>query len=91
MQNDSSRIPHNHPKGKAWLLGLGLDNEDGHVRITRGENFQLFGGCKDTHEVMQEKAIKFNESLKKRGKQLEEISHEELRDIAEDVGLNDKP
>ena len=77
-------------KDKAWLLGLGLDNGDGHVRITRGENFHLVGGSEDTHGVMQEKAVKFNEKLKARGRRLEEVSREEFRDIAHDIGLSDK-
>ena len=77
-------------KKKAWLLGLGFDNEDGHVRITRGENFRLFGGSEETHGVMQEKAIKFNEKLADRGKRLEDISKDEFRDIAHDIGLSDK-
>ena len=75
---------------KAWLLGVGLDNKDGHVRITRGENFHLVGGSDDTHGTMQEKAIKFNEKLKERGRRLEDISHSEFRDIAYDIGLTDK-
>jgi hypothetical protein len=75
---------------KAWLLGLGFDNEDGHVRITRGENFRLFGGSEDTHGTMQEKAVKFNEKLADRGKRLEDISKAEFRDIAHEIGLSDK-
>ena len=43
---------------KSVLLGMGLDNKDGHVRATKGENFRLYGGSKETHERMQEKAIK---------------------------------
>ena len=29
---------------KALLLGLGLDKDDGPFRITRGENYRLYGG-----------------------------------------------
>jgi hypothetical protein len=78
----------NKPKKKtrAALLGLGLDS-DGHKRITTGENFALIGGTEETHEVMTEKAIKINEKLKARGKQLEDVSHEEFDDIAHEVGL----
>jgi hypothetical protein len=36
---------------------------------------------------MQEKAIKFNEHLRKRGKQLSEINQEEFREIAHRIGL----
>ncbi len=73
-------------KRKAVILGLGLDS-DGHKRITTGENFALVGGTEETHERMTEKAIKINERLKARGKQLEEVSREEFDDIAQEVGL----
>ena len=73
---------------KAVLLGLGLDNDDGHVRYTRGPNFHLFGGSQQTHEEMQDTAVRLNEELKKRDKQLEEVGREELLDIAESIGLN---
>jgi hypothetical protein len=73
-------------KRKALLLGVGLDS-DGHKRVTRGPNFALLGGSQDTHEQMTEKAIKINEKLKARGKQLEEVSREEFDDIASEVGL----
>lgn len=76
---------------KSLLLGLGLDNRDGHRRITRGENFRLYGGSQDTHSLMQEKAIKFNEQLKQKGKTLDEITRPEFREIAEKIGLNPPP
>ena len=59
---------------KKILLGLGLDSKDGHVRITKGENFRLYGGSEETHEFMQEKAVKFNEHLDKKGKTLDNIT-----------------
>lgn len=73
-------------KRKAVMLGVGLDS-DGHKRITKGPNFALVGGSKDTHEQMTEKAIKINEKLKARGKQLHEVTHQEFDDIAHEVGL----
>ena len=73
-------------KRKAVMLGVGLDS-DGHKRVTQGSNFALVGGSKDTHEQMTEKAIKINEKLRSRGKQLEEVSREEFDDIANEVGL----
>ena len=65
----------------AIMLGLGLDNEDGHKRITTGENFYLVGGSEETHERMAETAIKFNEKLARRGKNLHELSPEEFHDL----------
>ena len=73
-------------KRKASLLGVGLDT-DGHKRLTRGDNFVLVGGTEETHAAMTEKAIKINEKLKARGKQLGEVSREEFSDIAHEVGL----
>jgi hypothetical protein len=75
------------PKRKAVMLGLGLDS-DGHKRLTTGPNFILAGGSEETHEVMTEKAIKINEKLATKGKQLEEVSHEEFDEIAHSVGLH---
>ncbi|MFH1038716.1 MAG: hypothetical protein V1789_08640 [PVC group bacterium] len=76
---------------KSLLLGLGLDCEDGHCRITRGNNFRLYGGSQDTHSLMQEKAIKFNEQLKLKRKTLNEISRVEFREIAQKIGLHLPP
>jgi len=73
-------------KRKAIMLGVGLDS-DGHKRLTTGPNFALVGGTEETHEVMTEKAVKINEKLKARGKQLEEVSRDEFDDIAHEVGL----
>ena len=74
------------PPAKAMLLGVGLDS-DGHKRVTKGPNFALVGGSKETHEEMTEKAIKINEKLSAKGKRLEEVSREEFDDIAHSVGL----
>lgn len=73
-------------KRKAMMLGVGLDS-DGHKRLTTGPNFVLAGGTQETHADMTEKAIKINEKLKARGKQLEQVSHQEFDDIAHEVGL----
>ena len=73
--------------GKAMMLGVGLDSDDGHKRVTTGKNFTLVGGSQETHELMTEKAVKINEKLKARGKELEEVSRDEFDDIAHSVGL----
>jgi hypothetical protein len=63
------------------FLGVGLDGKDGHERLTRSEHFLLIGGSKETHEQMQETAIKFDEGLEKRGKTLQQASVEEIIEI----------
>jgi hypothetical protein len=67
------------------FLGVGLDNKDGHKRLTRSDNFVLVGGSQETHENMQEIAIKFNEALDQRGKQLQDASVEEVIDLFNNV------
>ena len=76
------------PERKAALLGVGLDNDDEQLRITRGKNFRLFGGSQDTHTQMQEKCIKFNEKLKGRGKELEDLHADEFVELAAECEMN---
>ena len=66
---------------KAGLLGVGLDNTDGHKRITKGEQFVLVGGSSETHERMAETTIKTFEELKRRDKRLETVDPRELAEI----------
>ena len=73
-------------KKRSIMLGLGLD-EDGHKRVTTGDNFLLMGGSQETHDAMTEKVIKINEKLVAKGKALESVSREEFDDIAQSVGL----
>lgn len=70
------------------MLGLGLDDSKGHKRVTKGENFLLLGGSRETHERLTEKAIKLNEELKKRGTNLDHASLEELGEVAEKLDLH---
>jgi hypothetical protein len=81
-----ANVKNKKPRRKAVMLGVGLDT-DGHKRLTTGPNFALVGGSEETHELMTEKAVKINEKLAAKGKQLEEVSHEEFDDIAQSVGL----
>lgn len=85
-----AKTPPNKKPKKGLLLGVGLDS-DGHKRVTTGKNFAMVGGSADTHEEMVEKAIKINEKLRARGKELEEVSHAEFNDIAHEVGLRPVP
>ena len=69
--------------GPAALLGLGLDNADGHKRITTGEQFAIVGGSAETHEKLTETAIKTFEELKHRGKKIHEVERAELVEIVQ--------
>jgi hypothetical protein len=63
------------------LLGIGLDTEDGHRRITRSETALLVGGSADTHARMQETTIRFEEALERRGKTLADAEVAEVVDL----------
>lgn len=85
MARDESHQERQPQKKIAGLLGIGLDGDDGQTRVTRGKNFVLWGGSEETHSMMQETAIKVNERLQQSGKQLEDVSLPELRDIIYEV------
>jgi len=66
-----------------FLLGVGLDNHDGHKRITQAEQFAIVGGSQETHERMTETAMKTFEELKQRGKTLRNVEKQEFIDIVQ--------
>jgi hypothetical protein len=63
------------------FLGVGLDEADGHTRVTQSEHFILLGGSETTHEHMQDAAIRFAEALSRRGKTLQETPVVEVLDL----------
>lgn len=67
------------------ILGVGLDGTDVHKRITRTPGMVLLGGSVETHERMQETAIKFAEGLEKRGKVLGEVTTREALDLLKEA------
>jgi heptaprenylglyceryl phosphate synthase len=69
------------PRRQAALLGLGLDNDDGHKRITTGKDFAIVGGSAETHEKMTETVVKTFEELKRRRKPLVAVEPKELAEI----------
>lgn len=76
-QSDSSP----NPTKMTGLLGVGLDNQDGHKRLTTGEKFAIVGGSEETHGRMTETVVKTFEQLKRRGKDISEVSRSELSEI----------
>ncbi len=63
------------------LLGIGLDAQDKHKRITRGDGFNLVGGSEDTHERMTETVIKTSEDLGRKGRTIADAHPDELADL----------
>ncbi|MSU65727.1 MAG: hypothetical protein EXS38_06425 [Opitutus sp.] len=69
------------PTPRAALLGLSLDNDDGHKRITTGDQFAILGGSEETHGRMTETVVKTFEELRTRKKQLHQVEPDELAEI----------
>lgn len=67
------------------LLGVGIDGDDGHARLTRGKEFVLFGGSADTLARMQETVIKVVERLESRSRRIADAAPAELRDLLADA------
>jgi len=65
------------------LFGLGLDNSDGHVRLTKGQDFNLIGGSEKTHQKMQDKVMELSEDLAKKGKSISDIGPDDFDRVNE--------
>jgi hypothetical protein len=79
-----SSVADNQERGErrvVGFLGVGLDNKDGHQRLTKSEHFLLVGGSEETHERMQDTAVKFAQELQRRGKELHETPVDEVIEI----------
>jgi hypothetical protein len=68
-------------KRRAYLLGLIIEKDDGHKRITRAEQFTLVGGSEASHEAVTEGVTKTCEDLKRKGRELEETDPREVREL----------
>ena len=66
---------------KAHLVGLGLDCDDGHKRITTAEDFSILGGSEQTHDRMTETVCKTFEDLDQKNKKLVDLEPEEISDM----------
>jgi hypothetical protein len=75
--------PDRREKQETFLLGVGLDNSDGHVRLTKGDHFHLVGGSEQTHRKMQDKVMELTEDMAKRGKAIKDIGPNDFRRVSE--------
>ena len=63
------------------LIGVAFDAEDGHVRITRGEHFDLFMGSEGCHEFMRGQMLRLEEKIRNRGCSLSDLTPDEVMDL----------
>ena len=67
---------------RAAIIGLGLDGQDTHHRLSTGEQCLLLGGSAETHAEMLETMLRLESELDRRGQQLAEVNPTDLADIA---------
>ena len=67
------------------IVGLGVDNPDGHERLTEGENFKIHDGSEESHALMQDLCIRINQELEARGQRLEHLSRSEFVQLLHDL------
>jgi hypothetical protein len=67
------------------LLGVGFDADDGHVRITTGERYDVLMGSDESHEYMLQLISKIEEEISRRGLDLDGLSPETLGEIVRDL------
>ena len=69
----------------ARILGLAFDGEDGHIRVTRGEQFQIYLGSESTHDQLRTVCIEIQRRLDEQGRRLEELTREEFVALVQDL------
>jgi phosphopantothenate synthetase len=71
-------MPEANRKKVIRLLGVGFDADDGHIRITKGDNYDVLMGSEESHEYIQQLIQKIEAELKARGMTLDDMSPEEF-------------
>jgi hypothetical protein len=74
------------PRSRRYVMGLGLDS-DGHLRVTKAEEYLLVGGSEETHGTMRKHVERFSETLEEMGTDLQHASKEEMLEAARESGL----
>lgn len=67
---------------RAAIIGLGLDGRDGTRRILKSDQALVVGGSAETHDELVETILRLETELERRGRDLAEVSPEELMEIA---------
>ncbi len=68
-------------RGRAVLVGYGLDEAGGHVRFTKSKDYRLIGGSELTHDAMQDMATRIQEELSRLGYELDNIRSDQIDEV----------
>ncbi|QBG48591.1 hypothetical protein EGM51_14705 [Verrucomicrobia bacterium S94] len=74
-------MPNANPKKIIRLLGVGFDAEDGHVRITQGENYDVLMGSEESHEYIQQLIRKIEDALAEKHLTLDDFTPDEFAEF----------
>ena len=67
------------------LLGVGFDADDGHVRITSGEKYDVLMGSDESHDYITQLISRIEAEIERRGLNLDSITPEELGEIVKNM------
>ncbi len=92
--NDESLAPSRVKRGRAVLIGYGLDDAGGHIRYTQGDGMKLYGGSRRVHDEMRRRAAFIREEAARLGISLERMTYEQylvMRDVVDRVNCEESP
>jgi len=67
------------------LLGVGFDREDGQIRITQADEYNILMGSGETHAELQTICRRIEESIKISGRPLTDYSPEEFMELVQEL------
>ena len=76
-------MPHRTRKKTVRLLGVGFDADDGHIRITSGDKYDVLMGSDGSHDYLNRLLSGVEREIKQRGLDLDSMSPEDLQSIVQ--------
>jgi hypothetical protein len=67
------------------LLGVGFDHQDGHIRITQADQYQVVMGSQDSHRELQKICSKIEQTIQSSGRKLQEYTPEEFVELLAEI------
>lgn len=74
-------MPRTNQKKIIRLLGVGFDADDGHVRITKGESYDVLMGSDESHEYIRQLIQKIEDALAAQNLSLDDLTPEEFSEF----------
>jgi len=65
------------------LLGVGFDQNDGHIRITQAENYKVLMGSNYSHQALQKICSRIERAVAESGRVFSDYTPEEFMELME--------